>query len=276
MRELLKSDDASLLREAVRFLASGASRAQAETLADLADDKTQDINLRRDAVLGVARHADALRPRLMRWWSSDSGLHREVLQALAGSPLEAGQLEQLRRSAPAGLDDLEQSLLRLAQQPVRVASLNEDIQRWGEIAKRGGDAEAGRRVFLHPRLAKCSSCHQIDGRGAMVGPDLSQIRRQSDVGQVLESIIRPNKNVAPHYTAWRIVTDDGEVRTGFLVFQTEQDQTFLDDQGRQLTLKNEEIESAEPLESSIMPTGLLGLLTDQEVRDLLAYLFSEK
>jgi putative membrane-bound dehydrogenase-like protein len=266
---LLESNDVGLVRETVRFLAAGADEDFANSLARIAADESNGLELRRDAVLGLAPQAARFKKSLLRWAES-SELQADALRALTGTELTPQDVEQLKSTART--DDAKQAVQRLLRQPIRAAAQSDDIAHWVRVVGQPGDFESGRRVFLNSKLAKCSSCHQSGGRGSDIGPDLTDVARQSNLQQLVESIVRPSQNVAPHYSAWRIVTADGKSRTAFLVSQTEQDQTFVDEQGKQFTLKNEDVEVAEPLRQSIMPTGLPALLTDQEMRDLFAFL----
>ena len=88
----------------------------------------------------------------------------------------------------------------------------------------------------------------------------------------IESILQPNKRIAPRFQAWAIVTDDGLTRTGFLMHQKHDELTYIDEKGSLFTVNSKDMIQHKPLETSIMPTGLPHQLTDQEFRDLLAYL----
>jgi putative heme-binding domain-containing protein len=108
-----------------------------------------------------------------------------------------------------------------------------------------------------------------------VGPDLSTIGR-TDRRHILESILRPSNLVAPHYQVWQIETDDGKVRNGMLL-RTELDvYTYLDAKGELFKLNTRSIVESRALPISIMPDGLPDLLTDGELRDLLAYLCARR
>src|SRR5437899_11928589 len=98
------------------------------------------------------------------------------------------------------------------------------------------DVEAGARVFFHPRLAGCSKCHRIDGRGQDVGPDLSSIGR-TDRRHLLESILQPSNTVAPHYQVWHLEGIDGKVRTGMLLHTHLDEYTYLDAKGERFKVK---------------------------------------
>ena len=113
----------------------------------------------------------------------------------------------------------------------------------------------------------------MDGRGHDVGPDLSVIGR-ADRRHVLEAILQPSNLVAPHYQAWAITTTNGKTSTGLMVKTNLDETTYLDAEGNLFTLKAQDVAEMEPAKASIMPAGLVDLFTDQELRDLLAYLMS--
>ncbi len=62
-----------------------------------------------------------------------------------------------------------------------------------------------------------------------------------------------------------------------MLIKTELDQyTYLDAKGEIFKLNTRSIVESRPLPTSIMPDGLPDLLTDQELRDLLAYLCARR
>jgi putative heme-binding domain-containing protein len=115
----------------------------------------------------------------------------------------------------------------------------------------------------------------VDGRGQDIGPDLSSVGR-AEPRHVLESILKPSNLVAPHYQAWNLTFADGRVLTGMLI-RTELDEyTYVDPRGVPVRVNTRDIVSSRPSPNSIMPDGLVDRLTDQELRDLLAYLGSRR
>src|SRR5262249_28943648 len=118
-------------------------------------------------------------------------------------------------------------------------------------------------------------CHRVEGRGQEVGPDLSTIGR-TERRSILESILQPSNLIAPHYQTWHIETTNGKVYTGLLVRTVLDEYTYLDAKGKLFKLNTRKIAASWPLPTSIMPDGLADLLTDQELRDLLAYLCSRR
>ena len=54
------------------------------------------------------------------------------------------------------------------------------------------------------------------------------------------------------------------------------DYTYVDEKGANFKVNTRDVEQTRGVAKSIMPDGLVDLLTDQELRDLLAYLCSKK
>jgi putative membrane-bound dehydrogenase-like protein len=136
------------------------------------------------------------------------------------------------------------------------------------------DIEHGREVFLSPRLGSCTLCHRADGLGAGAGPDLSAIGSAQSPDYVLESILQPSRNVAPRYECYSLQTVDGQTRVAFELIERGGTHTYVGLDGRPFEIKIEDIVKRERLQVSIMPEGLLGRMTDEEARDLLAFLKS--
>jgi putative heme-binding domain-containing protein len=253
LAKLLKSNDASLKMEAVRALAEHPSTKRHEPLLDVFRNPRLGTNLRAYATLGLLdRPAEQHVPMMLPFLSDPkSPLQADAERALLGFPITSKALYE----RPAQKD----------RPPAK------DIDAWMKRLEGKADPEAGERIFFHAKLATCSRCHRIDGRGADVGPDLSSIGR-TDRRHILESILQPSNTVAPHYVAWRLETADGKVRNGMLVHTQLDEYTYLDAKGERFKLKTGDLVEQRPLTTSIMLDGLVDRLTDQEVRDLLAYL----
>src|SRR5439155_5799584 len=115
-----------------------------------------------------------------------------------------------------------------------------DIDAWMTRLEGPADADAGRRIFFHPKLGGCYKCHRVEGRGQEVGPDLSTTGR-NERRHILESILQPSALIAPHYQAWQIETADGKQYTGMLLRTYLDDYTYLDAKGGQFKLNTRNI-----------------------------------
>jgi hypothetical protein len=68
------------------------------------------------------------------------------------------------------------------------------------------------------------------------------------------------------------VTKDGQTLTGFIEEQTPQSVTMRDLNGQKLVLSRADLKSLTASPMSLMPEGLIDALSEQQVRDLFAYL----
>jgi len=88
--------------------------------------------------------------------------------------------------------------------------------------------------------------------------------------------LQPSAVVAPNYQTWVIQATNGRSVTGMLVNTRLDESEYLNEKGERFKLRAGDMEAVTPSRNSIMPDGLLEGLTDQEARDLIAYLMSRK
>lgn len=136
------------------------------------------------------------------------------------------------------------------------------------------DFDHGRQMFA---AAACFACHRFDNQGGSVGPDLTALSGRFSVRDLLESIVEPSKQISDQYEAVQIVTVDGKSVTGRIVnlagdaFRV---QTNMLEPSALVSVDRKQIEEIFPSKTSMMPTGLLNTLNEEEIRDLMAYLLS--
>ena len=82
---------------------------------------------------------------------------------------------------------------------------------------------------------QCATCHQIDGVGAQVAPDISDSREKS-AEQLLTDIIQPNRAIDSNYFSYTALTVDGLVHTGLLATETSTSVTLKQAEGKAITL----------------------------------------
>jgi putative heme-binding domain-containing protein len=245
---------------------------------EIATNEKYSTRLRAEAIVGLTPEKEAIRACLVRLsQSAHAEVRAEALRSLVGAELTADERRGLEQaSSDAATRELVQRVLKLDSALKRPAA--EDLAGWmktldGAAVGGKGDPAAGERVFFHHAAAGCARCHQMFGRGARVGPELTAAGARLSRERLVESIVRPGKEIAPHFATWLVVTSEGQTLTGMLVKEEATgEQTYADAEGRQIRLAAGQIEQRKPLATSIMPERLGERLTLQEIRDLLAYL----
>jgi putative heme-binding domain-containing protein len=129
------------------------------------------------------------------------------------------------------------------------------------------DPYAGRALFAE----SCQKCHRLFRQGALVGPDLTPYPR-GDAATLLNHIVNPSLEIREGYETWILETEDGRLLTGFLADEDNRSITLRMGDMQQLTLAKDQVLDRRRSGRSLMPEGLLEPLSDQQIRDLLAFL----
>ena len=260
--------------EAVRALRDLPGPRRDDALLAVVRNAALTPRIRALAIAGLAENADKYHDDLMSIATGDDALLRnEALRALAGVALDARARTRLE-ALPHADPDTANLVARVLGRPFSQGRPPlDDVNAWLKRLEGPADPDAGRRVFTHPKLAGCIRCHRAEGRGSNVGPALDAVGR-TDRKAVLESILAPSRSIAPNYQVWRLAGRDGRVREGILVGTNLDDYTYLDAHGTLFNINTRDIDETQPASLSLMPDKLVDTLTDQEVRDVLAYLQS--
>lgn len=155
-------------------------------------------------------------------------------------------------------------LMPFATHPDSLAPVKTSIP---EIA--GGSRENGHKLFLGK--AACSTCHQFNGEGNAVGPDLSNTIHR-DYAAVLRDIRDPGASINPDAVAYQVDLKDGRSIAGVRSGETASTLKFALPGGHVEEVNKSDITSTTVLPVSLMPPGLLGALSEQEVKDLMSFL----
>ena len=256
LRSFALNDSTELRLEAVRSLRDFGNPKSLEILASIAKSAAQSDQIRAEAIVGLAAFPEA---------------HQTLLESLSRDHSSFVAEEALRALSAGGLGKRSLSPKPNNQDPVQWQAMLDELP--GK-----GNPDTGRRLFFNPRLATCSSCHQMEGRGRRVGPDLSTINRQTgiDATWLLTHILNPNETVAPHYLPWQVTTKDGSQTMGFVLRKAGAQEVYIGIDGNEFTVPKAQITHSEELPFSIMPPGLLLPLQPTEIRDLIAYLLEKR
>jgi putative heme-binding domain-containing protein len=252
LHNYLQADYPPLRLETVRTLAQHSDNGRIELMAATARDNSQSVEVRAEAIAGLAPAAES---------------YKDLLEEFA-----AGKNHTLRKEA--------ERVMRLSKQRSAEAEAKpaaSDLAAWRELLKEPGDAAAGRRMFFSSVGARCAVCHQYDGRGGRIGPDLTHIGRNAGRERIVASILQPSREVAPHYQPWILTTKDGKTLVGLKVPEAGDDgiEEFTDIAGARFTIPSAQIERRETAKTSIMPDGLENMISIADLRDLVTFLATD-
>ncbi|MFM8252336.1 MAG: PVC-type heme-binding CxxCH protein [Planctomycetota bacterium] len=288
LERLLADEDAAVRLEAIRTLRDHPAAERHKLLLSIAANSQRSARERAEAMMGLSAEDNepgGAREQLLSWSTGDESpvVAIEALRGLRGAQLTAPQRDQLRQAAerrtPAWRELLAKVLAPAAAEAAPTAPEASEalVDRWLQLLSGPGDAEAGERIFFHPRATGCYRCHEQDGRGAGLGPELTRVTSTMTTRRLVESLVDPSREIAPQFVPWVIETEAGQVRIGMLVGEeVDGTQRYVESTGAEFRLKPAQIAERRPHGRSIMPDGLPGLLTPQEFRDLIAYLTQSK
>ncbi len=275
--ELRSLNDSNILRELTRTLSTSEKPTAQQTLLKIAKDGSVDRSIRADAIAGLVASPPVI-PDLMDLASADDGpIRDEALRSLRFTTLSEIDRQRLKQisakySTSADLIEAVMDPEQLKTGRPQVADINSWRKRLAAI-EAPIDLEAGRRIFHHRSVGTCWKCHRHSGRGNVVGPDLTTVSTSGDDDRLLISLLQPGKNVDPQYYARTIMTADGEVFTGIMLRDGGGGKEFYrDSAGRERQYATKDIVTRKELKTSLMPDGLIDLMTDREIRDVLAFL----
>lgn len=147
------------------------------------------------------------------------------------------------------------------------------VAQLADAARTHGDAARGMMVFAAAKSA-CLGCHQVGAQGGTVGPALTELGKQRQPGEIIESVLWPKRHVKPEHIAHVVVTSDGVSHSGYIM-REDSGQLVLRD-----PTKGPQHEVAIPLADvevrrefgSLMPEQLTAAMSKQQVHDLLRFL----
>jgi putative membrane-bound dehydrogenase-like protein len=151
------------------------------------------------------------------------------------------------------------------------ADMQAQIERYATTLVGPGDPYPGKKLYLQ----MCGKCHTLHAQGGKIGPDLTTYKRD-DVRQMLIHIVNPSAEIREGFETQVAILNDGRVVTGFLVEQDPQAITLRSPDGQTIALERSEIDELVKSRKSLMPEGQLKELSDEQLRDLFAYLRSSQ
>ena len=186
-----------------------------------------------------------------------------------GSPRVLQRPEITRSLGTANISDLES---RVAKLTADLPPLNQQLrrllmERLKTFNRSERSAERGQALFVK----HCAACHQVAGKGALVGPQLDGIGNRG-LERVAEDLLDPNHNIDAAFHVSVVATVDGRVLSGLYRRQVGQGKVYVGKDGKEFSILTSEIEDELVSKTSVMPDNFGSLLKEQECHDLLTYL----
>ena len=137
------------------------------------------------------------------------------------------------------------------------------------VSEKGLDSrDAGKGRVIYER--SCMACHQMYGAGGVVGPDLTGSNR-ADLDYLLLNLLDPSGDIADAYKLVTVTTKSGEILAGRIA-QEDDRRIVLSMVGHESTVLKSDIKARDTSPVSMMPEGLLQILSEDETLDLFKYL----
>jgi len=272
--------DRELFRLLVRLEAPAAARLGVERLVAAEGEDAQAVGLFYAFALRTLEGGWTLplRRAAFQWLN-------EVAPRFAGGHslvkylehLRAGWIERLPEELRAWPDLLAPPAQDAA--PVEAAAF---VRAWGadDLVPRLGEVKAGRDHARGERAyqkATCAECHRIGALGGgSTGPDLTGAGSRFNARDLLSALLLPSETISDQYQETEVRTREGAVHVGRLV--REEAGTLVlrvwspREEDVEIPLADVELRRPHPL--SRMPSGLLDVLEESEILDLLAYVLA--
>lgn len=134
--------------------------------------------------------------------------------------------------------------------------------------------ESGKNMF---KATLCISCHSMNGEGGSSGPELTQIGSRFSVEAIGEAIINPSGTIGDRYQFSNYHMKNGSVITGIAINENEKNiEVSISPFAFDVTVnvRKDSLENVELSKISPMPAGLINILNEQEITDLIMYMLS--
>ncbi|MFY9252210.1 MAG: PVC-type heme-binding CxxCH protein [Fuerstiella sp.] len=294
--QLLKAvvgDDAKPMEDrlaAAEGIALSGDATAVSGLAKFASEQQFPTALRKHAAallvgLNPGRGADVAVGLFSKWKSEDhpEDLIRSFMAVKNGDRLLTGKLafatldsavarELLRvvREAGRPAAELEAALIKAGNITSRKAISKEEREAILQTVANSVSAAEGELIFRNEKFS-CVKCHAIGGAGGKVGPDMVSLGGSAQPDYLLESLLNPNAKVKENYNTIVVATTDGKVISGVQVKRSKEEVVVRTANDELVTISGADIdEIADGV--SLMPEGLVDVLTDRELAALVRFL----
>jgi putative membrane-bound dehydrogenase-like protein len=265
-------------------LLTGAEAADLQPLADLLEPR-QPLDVQEAAVRVLAAvEGSQTTSLLLHGWSGYSPhMQTTVLEAICSRqdrlPALLDALEK-KIVDPASLSPLRQTQLlknpdaklrqrakTLLANPVLRADRKPILERYQASLTAKRDSRRGKEVFEQ----QCMKCHQLNGQGFAVGPDLAAMQNRPNESLLID-ILDPSSTITAGYRTYFVTAKNGKTYTGTLAAETATSITLRREKGEQDVILRRDIDQMSASPTSLMPDGLEKEISPADMAHLIGYL----
>ncbi|MHB1078236.1 MAG: c-type cytochrome [Prosthecobacter sp.] len=283
---LFPTNDPALNRdlcEVLVYLGDSSIVAKAEPLVNGSPTQEEQIDYARILRFAKTGWTKELRADYFRWF-----LRAANYKGGASFDLFIGEIKQ---NALATMTEEEKLAIKEvldakpeAKAPSFAVKPMQFVKAWtlDELSKSLGVGLEGNRNFANGRnmfgAATCFACHRFNNEGGAVGPDLTSVAGKYSPRDLLEHILEPSKEISDQYGSTVFTLQDGKTVIGRIANMKENIMmvcTNMMDPNNFTNVDVRKVVKTEESKISMMPPGLLFMLKEDDILDLMAYLLSK-
>lgn len=243
----------------ITLLGGSGDKSAIKLLSDVLSDMKRDAAARASAVKALSLSAAGASTLVEL---AEGGKFPEDMKANAGTALSMvaypGISERAAKAFPAPQVSGGKALPPIA-----------------ELVKLKGDSTKGKAIFAKAE-STCTLCHKVGDIGADFGPGLSEIGSKLGKDALWESLLNPNAGVSMGFETWSITMKNGQAAMGIVRSETNDQLVLALPGGVANTFDKKQIEKREKLPTTMMPSGLQAMFSQEDLVNLVEYLSSLK
>lgn len=283
---LFPTNDPALNRdlcEVLVYLGDSGIVAKAEPLVNGSPTQEEQIDYARILRFAKSGWTKKLRADYFRWF-----LRAANYKGGASFDLFIGEIKQNALSTMTEEEKLAIKDVLDAKPEAKAPSFSvkpmQFVKAWtlDELSKSLGVGLEGNRNFANGRnmfgAATCFACHRFNNEGGAVGPDLTSVAGKYSPRDLLEHILEPSKEISDQYGSTVFTLQDGSKVIGRIANMKENNMmvcTNMMDPNNFTNVDARKVVKTEESKISMMPPGLLFMLKEDDILDLMAYLLSK-
>lgn len=283
---LFPTNDPALNRdlcELLVYLGDSGIVAKAEPLVNGSPTQEEQIDYARILRFAKSGWTKELRADYFRWF-----LRAANYKGGASFDLFIGEIKQNALSTMTEEEKLAIKDVLDAKPEAKAPSFTvkpmQFVKAWtlDELSKSLGVGLEGNRNFANGRnmfgAATCFACHRFNNEGGAVGPDLTSVAGKYSPRDLLEHILEPSKEISDQYGSTVFTMQDGSTVVGRIANMKENNMmvcTNMMDPNNFTNVDARKVVKTEESKISMMPPGLLFMLKEDDILDLMAYLLSK-